>query len=67
MYFWNYLLVLLLTYANVFSQWSIVEGFSLGAYQGFKSVKFLDSNFGLIVGRDGLLLKSIDGGLNWKK
>ena len=67
MYFWNYLLVLLLTYANVFSQWSIVEGFSLGAYQGFKSVKFLDSNFGLIVGRDGLLLKSIDGGLNWEK
>jgi photosystem II stability/assembly factor-like uncharacterized protein len=66
MYLKNCLIILLLTASNIYSQWSFVDYFNFNLYQGFISVNFWDSNTGLIVGRDGKLLKTTDGGLNWK-
>lgn len=38
---------------------------SIGNY--FKSIKFLDSQTGIIAGKNGLIFRTTDGGLNWTK
>lgn len=56
-------IVLLVTY-NIKSQWNSID---LKIENDLKSIFFIDLSTGFIVGSDGLILKTTDGGINWSK
>jgi photosystem II stability/assembly factor-like uncharacterized protein len=56
------IIVSLLYAANVFSQWQIQNS---GTTQYLYSVHFPNNDTGYVCGANGIILKSIDGGLSW--